>query len=107
MKLNMSLSNIEKEFKRISVEIDNASKVENTKTVFSLLNDLVLATPIDTGNARESWNLSVEKDFIIKNDAEYIEYLNEGSSKQAPARFIESTALKYGKPLGMIVDISK
>jgi hypothetical protein len=32
-----------------------------------------------------------------------MEYLNAGSSQQAPARFIERIALNYGAPVGTIV----
>lgn len=64
--------------------------------------DLVAATPIDTGHARESW--SVEGDSIV-NTADYIEHLNAGSSKQAPLHFIERTLLSQEGifPSGTIV----
>ena len=66
---------------------------------------LVEATPIDTGFARASW--SVERPdatrYLIKNDAPYIGALNEGHSTQAPAHFIEQTALRFGRASGLIV----
>lgn len=60
------------------------------------------ATPVDTGKARDGWYSSGK---TIKNDVEYVEYLNEGSSQQAPSHFIESTLLsqKGIRPSGTIV----
>jgi len=60
------------------------------------------ATPVDTGNARDSWQVSDGK---IVNDVPYMEQLNAGSSDQAPARFIEATLLSdpQVRPAGIIV----
>jgi len=71
----------------------------------SLLNALKDNTPVDTGKARDSWELKIKsnKHLLIHNDVDYIDELNAGTSKQAPAFFIESTALAYGKPVGSIV----
>ena len=70
--------------------------------------DLKEITPKDTGEAASSWvvdNLNQEKlSFEIKNDKDYIKYLNAGSSKQAPANFIERTVLDYDTPRGVIVE---
>lgn len=70
-----------------------------------LIEDLIQSTPIDTGLARASWDLEkgVDGVFRIKNSVPYIQALNAGSSKQAPSHFIENTAMKYGKPIGTIV----
>lgn len=76
---------------------------------------LTLNTPIDTGYARSRWvydkeillrvSFKLSNKYFIKftdevytvtNDAPYIEYLNRGSSKQAPAFFIEKTLLSQG-----------
>ncbi len=82
---------------------DIDSKVE---TKVKLLNTkLIENTPIDTGYAKSRWiyrKIGSMK-YEVKNDAEYLPYLNRGSSKQAPAYFIEKTALAYGKPAGVIV----
>lgn len=80
---------------------------------------LVLATPVDTGRARSNWLASVGQprtdevgtrdagsaiaeaagvinaapDFpliYLSNNLPYIKRLNEGSSKQAPAAFVET-----------------
>lgn len=106
MKLNMSVQGIDKEFARLSLERTTQSKRQARIEVSRMLSDLKDQTPVDTGLARDSWKSSEQdKFFLVENTADYIQYLNEGSSKQAPARFIESTALKYGNPIGTIVEI--
>ena len=67
-----------------------------------LINALRGATPVDTGRARDGWHL--EKDKIV-NDVEYISDLNQGTSRQAPAYFVEKTLLaqKGVRPSGTIV----
>lgn len=75
------------------------------KTTHAFARDLKAATPVDTGEARDGWK--VEKlpvGYSVVNEVEHVKYLNEGSSKQAPSHFVESTALKYGTPLGAIVE---
>jgi hypothetical protein len=56
----------------------------------SLLKKLKEATPVDTGNARDHWEYLNGK---LINPVSYIKSLNEGSSTQAPAYFIEKTLL--------------
>ena len=70
-----------------------------------MLRELVANTPIDTGRARASWSVPFSKGrAIVRNSVDYIGDLNEGSSKQAPAHFIESVAMRYGRPNGVIVN---
>ena len=75
-------------------------------------------TPVDTGQARNSWYIGyTEKYFkgkegsssniqiltpknkpqeiIVTNGVTYIQFLNNGHSKQAPTKFIESAFKKY------------
>jgi hypothetical protein len=63
---------------------------------------LEMVTPVDTGEAAASWR--VEGNQLV-NDKEYIVNLNEGSSKQAPARFIEQALLSEAgvRPNGVVV----
>lgn len=64
------------------------------------------ATPVDTGAARDAWQVSSQGDkLIISNDKEYISELNAGSSRQAPSHFVEKTVLsvKNVLPNGVIV----
>lgn len=73
-----------------------------------LVSDLKAETPVDTGAARDAWTIQLRTGTIWKvvNDKDYIERLNAGSSRQAPAHFVERTALKHGKPIGTIIDIT-
>lgn len=68
--------------------------------------ELVEATPVDTGFARDHWELTAQGDneILIENEAEYVKYLNQGSSKQAPSHFIENIVIKYGTPVGPITE---
>lgn len=105
MSFKMSISSK----KSLFSEIDNSFKLKiknNLKSkVDALVKDLKSVTPVDTGKARDSWKSeATEKGFKVTNSVEYIEQLNHGSSKQAPANFVEKTALKYGEPVGSIVE---
>lgn len=68
-----------------------------------IYDDLVEATPIDTGEARRSWYISLSN-LTIENSSEYIGRLNHGHSSQAPKFFIERVVLNHGKPNGIIVN---
>lgn len=80
--------------------------------------DLRRATPVDQGFARNSWQIGYSVNFVdaskgegegrsslppsntaqtihITNGTDYIGRLNDGSSVQAPANFIESAVLPY------------
>lgn len=62
---------------------------------------LKASTPVDTGEARDGWHL---ENGAAVNSVEHIANLNSGSSRQAPAYFIEKTLLLNGfKPNGTIV----
>jgi HK97 gp10 family phage protein len=73
-----------------------AAEVEKQKLRITeeLVKELKSNTPVDTGYARDSWAI---KEGDIVNTADYIAQLNRGSSKQAPAHFIESTVLSNRK----------
>ena len=74
--------------KLISIDKEIEEAVQKKKE--ELLEKLKAATPVDTGHARDSWQIDEQGIF---NDAEYINELNQGSSTQAPKYFIESTVL--------------
>lgn len=106
MAIKFITKNIASEFKKLFETQNDFFKKYGESQTAKLVTELKDNTPIDTGLARKSWSYSKkEKSFLITNDTEYIQYLNEGSSKQAPAFFIESIALKYGKPVGSIVEV--
>ena len=79
--------------------------------------DVKLATPVDTGIARNSWYIGYTETFInakespanveiiskkdkpteiiVTNGVTYIQFLNNGHSGQAPTKFIEAAFSKY------------
>ena len=79
------------------------------------LADVKLATPVDTGRARNSWYIGYQeryinqvqpgvtiltqsdevREIVITNGTDYIQLLNDGSSIQAPTKFIEQAFLRY------------
>jgi len=76
--------------------------------VQQMTDELVLATPIDTGVAREGWEIREVPGkkfpvYEVTNNVPYISALNEGHSDQAPAHFIEAIALRYGRAVGQVV----
>lgn len=81
---------------KISVNLDLNQKFNNllsrrkAEKLQSIVNKLKDATPVDTGNARDNWKTDGK---TISNEVDYIDHLNAGSSKQAPAFFIEKTLL--------------
>ena len=96
-------------------------KAKKHSVLLEVWNGLVDVTPVDTGKARASWFITpgfpatkelpdgiysrpqepdlsrYSKNFtrwLIANTAHYLKYLNDdGHSKQAPAKFVESTVL--------------
>lgn len=106
MTINFKLLNIKKEIERIKKEQEQEKIKQHKINVKNMIEELKAATPVDTGLARDSWSINDTKiGFDVTNTTSYIQYLNQGSSVQAPKYFIESIALKYGKPLGTIVEI--
>lgn len=102
----INIKNINISFKALLTQIGNEREKYLIKQSNRLLEDLANETPVDTGLARDSWKLDIGSGkAVISNDVEYIESLNNGHSKQAPSHFVESTALKYGKPVGAIVTV--
>ncbi len=93
---------IQKAIDNLRTEFDKKNKVHIVNAKRNLLTALQEATPVDTGNARDSWEIT---DKGIVNTAPYITSLNEGSSAQAPVHFIEKTVLAQPNivPNGQIV----
>lgn len=98
----IKIKNVEQTINRIKKEFNaNANNSINNKAKV-LVDALKEATPIDTGEARNGWKYQNKS---ILNEVEHIKYLNEGSSVQAPAYFIEKTILSQQGvfPSGTIV----
>jgi HK97 gp10 family phage protein len=106
--IKLTISNINETFKDLEKEYAKTSQEALVDSSKELMKELKEQTPVDTGKARDSWVLvNKENNVEIKNTTDYIQYLNAGTSKQAPAHFIETTALKFGKPLGIIAEIKQ
>lgn len=56
-----------------------------------------LGTPVDTGQARNGWQLDASDKLnpVITNSVPYINRLNDGHSKQSPSGFIEAIIDKH------------
>lgn len=103
--MQMKLTGAKALFASLQNQLETLTRANLRTQSEKLKEDLVAATPVDTGFARSEWKtLNKGNSVEISNDAPYIKYLNEGSSKQAPANFIEKTALAYGTPLGSITE---
>ena len=88
--------NLEKEF---LTKLNESKKDVVLKAVGRLRRD----TPVDTGFAKDHWKVDSKGNIV--NETDYLPELNHGSSKQAPAFFIESAMLEDPRlsPNGMIV----
>ena len=66
-----------------------AKKVAVATRTLELLRE---TTPVDTGAARDGWEIrpGPAGSLVVGNDEEHIRYLNNGSSRQAPAGFVEA-----------------
>lgn len=61
-----------------------------------VLADLKLATPVDTGQLRNAWEIKINDDgFTITNEEEYATRIDEGTSLQAPAGIVDPVLAKY------------
>lgn len=99
-------------------DIDRAVEKELRARALQAFADVKLMTPVDTGQARNSWyigyteryfdgevgstsNISIlspkdkPQEIIVTNGVTYIQFLNNGHSQQAPMKFIESAFRKY------------
>jgi len=92
----------------VKAQVVAEQKEQLAKVLKIAVQELEEATPVLTGKAAGSWSVSITGDKgEIKNSEEYMKSLNAGSSRQAPAFFIERIMLKYGKPQGPVVDYRK
>jgi len=104
---------IAKEFEKFAKKVK--AKKQETENAFRdimgrLYNAIVLSTPVDTGRARAAWRVegpamlatadrsgrvtisnfpSENLQFTFVNGVEYIQYLENGSSRQAPAGMVD------------------
>ena len=98
-------SGIEQTFRALTLQSDRISEKNMRLNLTAMLVMLRQATPKDTGFASSRWAVrGFFPRFRVENDAGYIEYLNAGSSKKAPAFFVERIALRFGFPIGTIAE---
>jgi hypothetical protein len=102
-KISLEVVNFKQELNRIQNEVNNLANINIHKRIDYATNQLAIVTPVDTGEARRGWKnekITFSKNSalsgIIKNDVDYIEQLNKGSSKQAPKYFIEQVLSTIG-----------
>jgi len=98
----LEVVNFREELKRIEEEVFQLADASIFELIDFATLQLQIVTPVDTGEAREGWynekgrSITGTQVGALRNDVEHIEYLNRGSSKQAPKFFIEQTLLKIG-----------
>ena len=106
--MKLTVIGIKAEIERVKKEFKARSENRLTRQTAAFVADVAKATPVDTGRAQAGWTVEKTKEgYAVKNGLPYIEYLNQGSSKQAPAHFVEMSALKFGTPQGAIVESVK
>ena len=123
--MTVLIKNLDKEFQLLTQAAKSEADRDFRSRVLQAYADLKLSTPVDTGRARNSWNVSVRKGafadgnggielgknaekLYISNGTPYIEKLNDGYSKQAPPLFIDAIIRRYFPFLkGKIVDVVK
>lgn len=90
--VSMTVVNFEKELLRAVEEMEEIADDDIDSKMDAATKLLREVTPVDTGFARSRWtnrkNVLLPGG-VIENDAPYILFLNQGTSRQAPAFFIE------------------
>ena len=95
----MARTRIEKELLQEAIP---QVKAETEQAFINQVDDtyraLVDATPVDTGFMVSRWEQSIDETqpvitAEIRNDTEYLPYVNEGSSTQPAQRFVEQAVL--------------
>jgi len=95
--VSLDVVNFQQEIQRIEREVLDLVDAEVDDLIDYATEQLIIVTPVDTGEAREGWKNDKGKEFkVIINDVEHIVYLNNGHSQQAPAYFIEEVLTKIG-----------
>jgi len=86
----IKIKGVKETLKEIQIAVEAKKNFHRKLEIAKTIKELKQVTPIDTGEARDGW---IATDHSIENDVEHVKNLNEGSSKQAPAYFIEKTIL--------------
>lgn len=121
MKLQLDDREIKREIRfatQASQRVTNVTKKQLRKHSLTVMRRVKIAMPVDTGAARARWGVAGapggvwevrDNELTIEQGAklepyEYIERLNEGSSRQAPAGFIDVVAEDEGLALEMAIE---
>jgi len=115
--MTITVINLKSSIDQLDKDIDKTIEKELRTRALKAFADVKLMTPVDTGQARNSWyigytekyfngenissNITIltpkdrPQEIIVTNGTTYIQFLNNGHSKQAPTKFIESAFKKY------------
>ena len=116
--MSITVVNLRSSIDNLKKDTDKVIEQELRAKSLRAFADVKLMTPVDTGQARNSWyigytekyyggegggtsNISIlrpkdkPQEIIVTNGVTYIQFLNNGHSKQAPMKFIESAFKKY------------
>ena len=112
-KFNIKVQNLKSEFNKLENDLKTEAATKSDELMVKALYDLKNATPKDSGFAADSWYFENEgkdlltgyENYSLVNSVPYIETLNNGSSRQAPKRFIEKTLFKYFESDGIVVKV--
>jgi hypothetical protein len=116
--MTITVINLRSSMATLQDDIDKEVEKQLRAKALKAFADVKLMTPVDTGQARNSWyigyteryfdgeigstsNISIltpkdkPQEIIVTNGVTYIQFLNNGHSQQAPMKFIESAFKKY------------
>ena len=113
MALNSTLFTFDAELKAYAEVLDAKIEAVLKLIVLDIYNRLIDANPVDTGHSQANWRIALDepddairngasgkqppnltefpagRDIFVTNPVDYVQWLNEGTSKQAPAGFIQ------------------
>jgi hypothetical protein len=116
--MTITVINLKSAVSDLEKDIDKEVEKQLRARALKAFADVKLMTPVDTGQARNSWYIGYTEQYfkgedgessnvtilapkdkpqeiIVTNGVTYIQFLNNGSSIQAPIKFIESAFKKY------------
>ena len=116
--MTITVINLRSSMINLQRDIDKEVEKQLRAKALKAFADVKLMTPVDTGQARNSWyigytekyfdgevgstsNITIltpkdkPQEIIVTNGVTYIQFLNNGHSQQAPMKFIESAFKKY------------
>jgi hypothetical protein len=91
MKIRIDTSDLERKIPGIIANAEQVARDVRDKIAADIYADLLRETPVDTGQARQGWQMDLIGDQQhVQNAVPYINRLNDGHSKQAPSGFIDA-----------------